>query len=403
MIPGRAVANRTVMKHALASLAGLVSVATAFGGGGCSSSTTCSADNTGTYVCDAFASAYPYDYAYYDPYYLSVWGYYPYYVDTYYDPYGYTYVYQASSVPVPQADPTNGSNVPELLDKAHRAANAVDVGVRAALDPIKELMQTRPTQTDDTVVYGPAGHGSGDYQFTLRQVVASDRRYGWKLEARPSGSGGGFSLVAGGTITVGETPRRGRGTFGVDCDALSAADASVTCRGTLLMGFAHPTEDDKILAVNLAGYTPDMTANAPLDATVFDWRQGEAANSARLVLRTNLSGTATPAEETVAIKLTYVRDTGARVDASATGGDIPQGQMVAVSTCVPPDLDQSHAVTATSTCNSDGTGCASASITCPLSLQTSQLPNPDVTAFDPPAGMPEMPAPPSSMPDGNGK
>ena len=142
MIPGRAVANRTVMKHALASLAGLVSVATAFGGGGCSSSTTCSADNTGTYVCDAFASAYPYDYAYYDPYYLSVWGYYPYYVDTYYDPYGYTYVYQASSVPVPQADPTNGSNVPELLDKAHRAANAVDVGVRAALDPIKELMQT---------------------------------------------------------------------------------------------------------------------------------------------------------------------------------------------------------------------------------------------------------------------
>src|SRR4029079_14126442 len=112
-----------------------------------------------------------------------------------------------------------------------------------------------------------------------------------------------------------------------------------------------------------------------LDATVFDWRQGEAANSARLVLRTNLSGTATSAEETVAIKLTYVRDAGARVDASATGGDVPQGQMVAVSTCVPPDLDQSHAVTSTSTCNSDGTGRTGGSITCPLPLQTTQLPN----------------------------
>src|SRR5690348_8982945 len=183
------------MKNAFASLACLVSVATAFGGSGCSSSSTCAANYTVTFVCDAFASAYPYDYAYYDPYYVSVWGYYPYYVDTYYDPYGYTYVYQASSAPVPQADPTNGSNVPELLDKAHRAANAIDVGVRAALDPIKELMQTRPAQTDGTVVYGPTGHGDGDYQFTLRQLSASDRRYGWKLEARPGGSGGTFSLV----------------------------------------------------------------------------------------------------------------------------------------------------------------------------------------------------------------
>ena len=105
-----------------------------------------------------------------------------YYVDTYYDPYGYTYVYQAAAAPVPTADPSPGSNVPDLLDKAHRAANAIDVGVRAALDPIKELLKTAPTQTGDTVVYGPANHGYGNYQFTLRRVSASDRRFGWKLE-----------------------------------------------------------------------------------------------------------------------------------------------------------------------------------------------------------------------------
>lgn len=122
-----------MMKHGLAVLASAASLATAFTGSSCSSGSTCALDSSGYYVCDTFASAYPYDYAYYDPYYATSWGYYPYYVDTYYDPYGYTYVYQASSAPVPTADPTMGSNVPELLDKAHRAANAVDVGVRAAL------------------------------------------------------------------------------------------------------------------------------------------------------------------------------------------------------------------------------------------------------------------------------
>src|SRR3954462_1462654 len=158
------------MKHALAVLGSAASLATALTGGSCSSATSCALDSSGSYVCDRFASAYPYDYAYYDPYYATSWGYYPYYVDTYYDPDGYTDVYQASSAPVPTADPTMGSNVPELLDKAHRAANAVDVGIRAALDPIKDLMKTQPTQSGDTVVYGPANHGSGNYQFTMHQA-----------------------------------------------------------------------------------------------------------------------------------------------------------------------------------------------------------------------------------------
>src|SRR6476469_2803205 len=107
------------MKHGLAVLASAASLATAFTGGSCSSVCTCALDSSGYYVCDTFAAAYPYDYAYYDPYYATSWGYYPYYVDTYYDPYGYTYVYETSTAPVPTADPAGGSNVPELLDRAH--------------------------------------------------------------------------------------------------------------------------------------------------------------------------------------------------------------------------------------------------------------------------------------------
>ena len=91
-----------------------------------------------------------------------------------------------------------------------------------------------------------------------------------------------------------------------------------------------------------------------------------------------------------------------RADAAATGGDIAQGQMYTLSTCVPPNLDQSQGVTSSGMCNSDGTGCTGTSITCPGQLQTFELPNPDATASDPPAGMPEMPAAPTGMPDGSG-
>jgi hypothetical protein len=168
------------------------------------------------------------------------------------------------------------------------------------------------------------------------------------------------------------------------------------------MGFAHTDDGDKLLNVRLTGYTPDMSANMPFDASVFAWRQRETGNHVRLVSKTNLSGTATDALETVAIKLSYLKDIGVRADAAATGGDVPQGQMFTVSTCVPPDLDQSQGVVSSGLCSGTGSGCLSTMITCPAQLGTLEVPNPDPTASDPPAGMPEMPAPPASMPDGSG-
>jgi hypothetical protein len=62
-------------------------------------------------------------------------------------------------------------------------------------------------------------------------------------------------------------------------------------------------------------------------------------------------------------------------------------------------------MTMTRTCSSDGTGCDVTSgpdtLSCPAGL-TEQTPNPDATASDPPAGMPEMPEAPAAMPDGSG-
>ena len=78
----------------------------ALGGLSCTSTTTtaCATDAYGNYTCASYASAYPYDYTYVDPLYSSYGGYYPYSVDTYYDPYGYsTVVYALTTGPAPLA------------------------------------------------------------------------------------------------------------------------------------------------------------------------------------------------------------------------------------------------------------------------------------------------------------
>jgi len=133
--------------------------------------------------------------------------------------------------------------------------------------------------------------------------------------------------------------------------------------------------------VGLRGYTPDVNVTPPLDAAAFAWRDGDDGNKVRLVGRTNLSGTASTAQETVAIKLAWLRDVGVRADAAASGGDVPPGQIVIVNTCVGADLHQT--------------------MTCGAGL-IAEEPAPDPTASDPPAGMPEMPEAPATMPDGAG-
>lgn len=62
----------------LAIIGSALSIATVIAGGACSTSTTCAVDSNGNSVCATYASAYPYDYVYYDPVYATTWGYYPY-------------------------------------------------------------------------------------------------------------------------------------------------------------------------------------------------------------------------------------------------------------------------------------------------------------------------------------
>jgi hypothetical protein len=396
----------------------LVVSAFALAGLSCTSTTTtaCATDAYGNYTCASYASAYPYDYTYVDPLYPSYGAYYPYSVDTYYDPYGYTTaIYSLTTAPdagaprprdagaAPTGDAGAAPAMPELLDKAHRAADDINYGVRSALDPVKDLIKTKPIQNTDNIVFGPANHASGNYQFTVKQLSMADKRYGWKLEARPQSSTGAFTLVAGGVIAVGDTDRRGQGVVGIDCGALAAADSSLTCQGKLLIGFNDHDNDTKVLNVGVSNYTPDPSTVPALTADVLEWRQGTREIHVRLAAKTNLAATATSAPETVVMKLLWMQNAGVRVDAVATGGDIPSGQVLEVASCVPSDLNLAEASTSSQICTTGASGCTATAgsmttaPTCPSGLGTADMPNADPTASDPPGGAPQMPTQPTTF------
>jgi hypothetical protein len=366
----------------------------------------CITNVDGSVSCTGYADAYPYDYAYagYDT------GYYPYTLTVYDDPTGYDVTYGSTLLggvgidggPTgadagPDAGVVKGTPVPELLDKARRAANAVNAGIRMTLDPIKDIIKTMPVQGENSLTFGPMDRGTASYRFVVRRL-SGDKRYGWTLEAKEAGSTASFVLVAGSTIQVGNTARRGRGVLGADYDAQSSIDSSVRAKGKLFLGFANDATT-KTLRYVLDGYTPDPAVLEPLDATMIGWHELGEASRTRVVARTNLSETQTSAPETVAIKTRWIRGTGARADAVATGGDIPPGVRLFASACVPPSLNRDDASTAAKLCTSPGEDC-SPEVTCPNGLTSAEEPQEDPTANDPPAEIPEAPDAPSTVPSG---
>jgi hypothetical protein len=351
-----------------------------------------------------YGEAYPYDTAYTG----SELGYYPYSMDTYPDASGeFLTLVPSSSDGGPDAAlgtqraDAGSSGVPELLDKTARAANDINSGIQATLGPIKDILKTKPAKRGNTVTFGPVDRGSAAYQLVMYRFSASEKRYAWMLEARAvSGTSSDFVLVAGGSIQVGDTPGLGRGVLGADYDAQSSVDTSVHAKGRLYLGFADDSTT-KILHFVLAGFTPDPQVVAPLDATAIGWHRPDA-NDVRIALNTNLLGPASSAAETVVIKLHWRKDIGARADAIATGGDVPQGNGLLVSTCVPATLDSASASTSEKLCSTSGNDCTQISgpqeITCPNGLGTVDAPMADPTAVDPPQSVPEVPDAPSDIP-----
>jgi hypothetical protein len=367
-----------------------------------SSSTTCVTDTYGNYVCDTYAYAYPYTYDYY----LDSYYYYPYYPSS-------TVVYYltgpdgsasgsmgvtAGTTGAPDASP---STVPQLLAKARLGADIINAGVAAAMAPIVTLVKTRPSRAGDTLTYGPVRSGTGSYSFVIKKLSNDNKSFSWKLTARPQGTTASMKTVAGGTINVSNdsTPVT-RSTLGVDGDAIAAADTTMHSQGLLLMG-ASDDGTTNVLRFRLQGFTPDSTRADPLDAATIGVRHDAEENELRVVLKTNLEETETDAQELVIVKLHWRKADGARADAIAVGGDVPQGKELRLSTCVPASLDPAAASTVSASCDFTDASCTSSTsdLTCPAAFESDTAPNSDPTADDAPADAPTLPQVPTSVPD----
>ena len=223
------------------------------------------------------------------------------------------------------------SDVAPELAHARGAVRALNQSLRHFMEPIVALVRdTEPTSTMGRVkVWGPVTRGATEFRFTLRHGTL--RHYGWVLEARAEGSNGPFTTVAAGGITVGFAPRRGRGTVGIDLDALASVDPTVVAKGALLARFAHGAAGS-IVGYRLRGFASDADAT-PVDALVQGVHLKGGTNRLRLAYHGNLPETATSAPEFVLARVRHQRGEGGRADLLVTGGDVANGHVWVVNEC----------------------------------------------------------------------
>lgn len=226
------------------------------------------------------------------------------------------------------------AEAPQLLKETRQAIGWLNAHVRKVVEPIAELVAAGGAKIapGDSRVYGPKDRGNATFRLTVKRLSAE--RFAYKLEAKPLGSGDeAYKLVAGGTLAKGQLPHRGRGTFGVDVDALKSVDSSVKGAGKLFCGFAH-VGDTKTLLYMLKGFSPDTSTIEPVTAAFVGHRlMPSRATRIRLAALTNLENSPTAAKELVRARVRYLPGVGGRADALATGGDVPQGKVYFASAC----------------------------------------------------------------------
>ncbi|HET9952983.1 MAG TPA: hypothetical protein VFQ61_00695 [Polyangiaceae bacterium] len=283
-------------------------------------------------------------------------------------------------------------SAPELL-RARHAIRDLNQAIRAFMQPIAALLRgTDPNAPLPRIrEWGPVKRGQAEYRFVLRQ--GSERRYGWRLEARPAGSTDAFSIVAAGHVRVGAVARRGVGSLGLDLDALRIVDPTVHAAGKLYARFAHGPVATR-LSYGLHEFTPNPEQNSGVDAWVQGVHVSTGFNRVRLAFHGNLPETATDAEELVLMRVRHHRAEGGRADAIVSGGDVPDGKLWVVSECWAPELASVYRIVrecergeAVSELVAAGSACTVVKTTgdrsaCPGALRDPQLPPSDPNAAD---------------------
>jgi hypothetical protein len=223
----------------------------------------------------------------------------------------------------------------DAADGVARPAQAVrelNQALREFLQPVAALVRNvEPDVTEGNVaMWGPVTRGATEYRFFVKKGLL--RRYGWLLQARPDEGDADYSNVAAGGIDVGSVVRRGRGTLGVDLDALGDVDPTVTARGKILAAFAHGPAGS-VLAYGLKDFTRDAEDTTPIAAAFQGVHLTGGYNRVRLAFYGNLPETASDAEELVLARVRNHRGEGGRSDLLVLGGDIADGKLWVVSEC----------------------------------------------------------------------
>jgi hypothetical protein len=311
----------------------------------------------------------------------------------------------ASDVDAGMDAATGALDIAPELAAARDAVRDLNQALRRFMQPIVALVRDSDPASDtgSTRTWGPVTRGETEFVFVLHH--GTGRHYGWILRARPAGSSGDYTIVAAGGITVGYAPRRGRGTIGLDLDALGSVDPTVAARGKLLVAFAH-AQHGSVVGYRLAGFSPDPTTVEPIDALAQRVHLDGGYNRVRLAYRGNLPESATDAPELVLARLRHQRGVGGRSDALVTSGDVPDGHVFVVNECWDKALASGYRLVRDCPSDAPGGDACVVVVTRGDQAACSAFPSPELPPLDPQAAMPDPASvagdvtPPDQMPDG---
>ncbi len=229
-----------------------------------------------------------------------------------------------------------GTEGPEFLQGARMQVKALNAALKEAVTRIVELTNgdLKEAQKGDVMVYGPKD--SANATFRLQVKKTGDKRFAWKLEARPLGSTDdtAWKLVGAGRLAKGEVAHRGRGTLALNLDNLKAVAPNTTGQGKLIASFAHTAGEDKAVSYRLVGFTPNLTNHEPVTGAFVGYRLlPSRVTGIRVMGKWNLGNTATAEKENVISRIRFRPGIGGRADVLATGGDIPVNHAFIGSAC----------------------------------------------------------------------
>lgn len=225
---------------------------------------------------------------------------------------------------------------PEFLAGARAEVKALNTALKDAVTRITTLTNgdLKEAKKGDVFVYGPKDMDNATFRLQVKKT--GDKRFAWKLEARPLGStdDAAWKLVGAGRLARGELAHRGRGVLALNLDNLKAVAPNTTGQGKLMASFAHTAGDDKAVSYKLVDFTPNPANHEAVTGAFVGYRLlPSRITGIRVMGRWNLGQTATDAKENVLARIRFRPGTGGRADVLASGGDIPAGHVYVGTSC----------------------------------------------------------------------